>query len=189
MFSAIQHGAEIDPRAIGFAGLAITCLHSFTWVIAYFGVEGIARMGAAFTDTSLGILPLFLADKAYLKLRRRDAFHRSAEDNSPRGLFTSGIRSLREHALLAASPVTPDELCVTKSGSEEVLEIRACRAKPDWTPPRIVRHEDRYYRLEACSPGPAPRSFRYTLRRLSAGVPGRTVLVYSPDQTPQVADH
>jgi hypothetical protein len=37
---------------------------------------------------------------------------------------------------------------------------------------------------------PAPRSlfFRYRLRRLSAGVMGRTVLVYSPEETPIVSE-
>jgi hypothetical protein len=85
---------------------------------------------------------------------------------------------------MAALPLVPDELYLTQDGSDEILEIRSCRAKPDWTPPRVVRHEDRYYQLEAYSRGSAPRPFIYVLRRLSAGVPGRSVLIYSPEQTP-----
>ena len=31
VFSAIQNGAQIDPKTIGFAGLAVMCLHPLTW--------------------------------------------------------------------------------------------------------------------------------------------------------------
>jgi hypothetical protein len=188
VFAAIQHGAEIDPNAIGFAGLAVMWLHPLTWLIAYTGLEGIVRLCAAFTDTTLGVLALFLADKAYLALARRgDSGAEDAAKFSQSNL-ASGIRAVRERALIASLPLIPDELCVTKNGSDETLEIRACRAKPEWSPPRVVRHEDRYYRLETFAEGIAPRPFTYKLRRLSAGVPGRTVLIYSPDQTPITAE-
>jgi hypothetical protein len=76
---------------------------------------------------------------------------------------------------------------VTRDGPEEILEIRACRRKPEWNPPRTVRYQDSYYRLEASADGTPPLSFRYTLRKLSAGVPGRTVLIYAPEETPVLA--
>jgi len=50
-----------------------------------------------------------------------------------------------------------------------------------------VRYQDIFYRLEASSGGSASRPFRYTLRKLTAGVMGRTVLVYSPEETPVLA--
>jgi len=62
------------------------------------------------------------------------------------------------------------------------MEILASRRKPDWDPPRVVRVRESYYRLEACSKCAGPRPFRYTLRRLSSGVPGRKVLLYDPEQ-------
>jgi hypothetical protein len=188
VFSAIQNGAEIDPKAIGFAGLAVMFLRPLTWLIAYFGLEGIVRLCAAFTDTTLGGLPLFLADKAYLQFVRGGNPLTAGKDNFSQSHLASGFRTVRERALMAALPLVPDELYLTQDGSDEILEIRSCRAKPDWTPPRVVRHEDRYYRLEACSQGAAPRPFIYVLRRLSAGVPGRTVLIYSPEQTPLRAE-
>jgi hypothetical protein len=184
VFSAIQNGAEIDPNAIGFAGLAVMWLHPLTWLIAYCGVEGIVRLCAAFTDTTLGILPLFLADKAYLQFVRRGNPLSAGTDNFSQSHLASSLRAVRERVLMATVPLVPDELRFTANGSDEVLEIRACRAKPDWTPPRVVRHEDRYYQLEACSPGSTPRPFIYRLRRLSAGVPGRNVLTYAPEQAP-----
>jgi hypothetical protein len=188
VFSAIQNGAEIDPRAIGFAGLAVMFLHPLTWVILYCGVEGMVRLCAAFTDTTLGVLVLFLTDKAYLRLVRGANPVANGTDNTSQSHLASGIRAVRERARMAALPLVPDELRFTTQASDEILEIRACRAKPDWTPPRVVRHEDRYYRLEACSQGSAPRPYIYTLRRLSAGVPGRGVLIYAPEQAPVLAD-
>jgi len=68
-----------------------------------------------------------------------------------------------------------------------MLEIRACRRKEDWNPPRTVRYQDTFYRLEACNEGMPPRPFRYTLRKLSAGVMGRAVLVYKPEEAPVLA--
>jgi len=59
--------------------------------------------------------------------------------------------------------------------------------KTDWNPPRTVRYQNNYYRLEACASGMPPRPFRYTLRKLSAGVMGRTVLIYSPGEEPVLA--
>jgi hypothetical protein len=184
VFSAIQNGAEINPNAIGFAGLAVMFLHPLTWLIAYFGFEGIVRVCAAFTDTTLGVLPLYLLDKAYLQFLRGGNPLAAGKDNFSQSHLASGLRAVRERALMAALPLVPDELHFATRGSDEVLEIRSCRAKPDWTPPRVMRHEDRYYQLEAYSQGTAPRPFIYVLRKLSAGVPGRTVLIYSPEQAP-----
>jgi len=188
VFSAIQNGAEINPNAIGFAGLAVTFLHPLTWLIAYFGFEGIVRLCAAFTDTTLGVLPLYLLDKACLQFRRGGNPLSAGADNFSQSHLASGIRAVRERALMATLPLVADELHFATRGSDEILEIRSCRAKPDWAPPRVVRHEDRYYQLEARSQSTAPRPFLYVLRKLSAGVPGRTVLIYSPEQTPIRAD-
>ena len=184
VFSAIQNGAEIDPNAIGFAGLAVMFLHPLTWIIAYCGVEGIVRLCATFTDATLGVLPLFLAEKAYLQFVRGGNPLSAGADNFSQSHLTSGIRAVREKVLMAALPLVPDELQFTTEGSDEILRIHSCRVKTEWTPPRVVRHEDRYYQLEAFSERTAPRPFVYTLRRLSAGVPGRSVLIYSPEQRP-----
>jgi hypothetical protein len=188
VFSAIQNGAEIDPKAIGFAGLAVMFLHPLTWLIAYFGFEGVVRLCAAFTDTTLGTLPLFLADKLYIQSVRGGNPLSEGSENFSQSHLASGVRAVRERALMAALPLIPDELHFATRGSDEILEIRSCRAKPDWTPPRLVRHEDRYYQLEEYSKGSPPRPFIYVLRKLSAGVPGRTVLIYSPEQTPVRAE-
>ncbi len=188
VFSAIQHGAQIDPKAIGFAGLAVMLLHPLTWIIAYCGVEGIVRLCAAFTDTTLGILPLFLTDNAYLQVVRGGNPLSAGADNFSQSHLASGICAVREKILMATLPLVPDELLFTRSGADELLEIRSCRAKVDWTPPRVVRHGDRYYQLETSFQRGGPRPFVYVLRRLSAGVPSRSVLIYSPEKTPVLVD-
>jgi hypothetical protein len=155
-----------------------------TWVIAFVGIEGMARLCAAFTDTVLGVFPLYLIEKIYSKVFRRGAPEPAGAVKFSRSHVSSYVDTVKEKVLTARLSQVPDELCVAINGSEEILEIRAWCAKPDWTPPRVVRYEDRYYRLEESSRSSAPRPFVYKLRRLAAGVPGRTVLIYSPDEAP-----
>src|SRR5229473_3130255 len=61
---------------------------------------------------------------------------------------------------------------------EALLEIHSSRAKAEWIPPRTVRIGDTYFRLEQLTQGNAPRPFVFRLRRVAAGAPGRTVIVY-----------
>jgi hypothetical protein len=124
-------------------------------------------------------LPLFLLDKIFFGAFRRRADATNTRDNSPSNV-ASIASAVRERLLVAKTPLVPDELSVSNNTSEEILEIRACRRKDGWTPPRVVRYQESYYRLETESSGAPPRPFLYTLRRLSAGVPGRSVLIYAP---------
>jgi hypothetical protein len=161
--SAIEHGARIDPNTVGFAALAIMGLHPLTWLIAYLAVEGLVRLCAGLTDTSLGVLPLFLMDWAYLGFLHRTNRKPPEARKSLGSHLASGMLAALESVLLGKLPPVPDQLPITGKGSDEILEIRACRPKPDWIPPRVVRHEDRYYQLEICREGTTPRPFIYTL--------------------------
>jgi len=95
--------------------------------------------------------------------------------------------ALREKVMTKGLPKVPDELFFSGSGPDEFLEIRASRKKADWAAPRTVRYRDTFYRLEASRTGMPPRPFHYMLRKLSAGVMGRTVLIYSPEEEPLLA--
>jgi hypothetical protein len=75
-------------------------------------------------------------------------------------------------------PKLEDECREIVEGNELFLEIRASHPKGEWIPPRVVKVGDAYFRLEQASNGTAPRPFVFRLRRLAAGVPGRTVIVY-----------
>jgi hypothetical protein len=178
----------ITDHDIGFAALVIWATHPLTWLIALVGIEGVARTCAALTDTVLGIFPLYLLEKTYSKIFRRGAPDPAGAVKFSQSHVSSYVGTVKEKVLSARLSQVPDELCVSKNAAEEFLEIRAWCEKPDWTPPRVVRYEERYYRLEDFSRGPAPRPFVYKLRRLAAGVPGRTVLIYSPHEAPILAN-
>lgn len=169
---------------LGTAALLIWSTHPLTWAIVFFGIEGIGRACAGLTDTVLGIFPLYFMEKVYATVFSR------AEPETPyaakfsQGHVSSYVGAICDKVVTVRPSNLADELRVVKNASEEFLEIRASREKPEWTPPRVVRFEDRYYRLEESSRGSAPRTFIYKLRRLPKGVPGRSVLIYSPAQEP-----
>jgi hypothetical protein len=181
-------GPGVTDMGIGFAALLIWATHPLTWLLAFAGIEGGVRLvGAAFTGNNLGSFPLFLADKIFLKLTGQSQLNAAKAAGYTEGNFSSYAGAIREKAIFKRLPQVADELFVSRNGSEEMLEIRACRRKEDWNPPRTVRYHDTFYRLEACTEGTPPRPFRYTLRKLSAGVMGRTVLVYKPEEAPVLA--
>jgi hypothetical protein len=180
---------NVTDHDIGFTALVIWATHPLTWLLAFAGIEGAVRLvSAAFTESNYGIFPLFVVDKVFGAITGRNKREAAAEGQF--GLkenFHSYIGAIRERAVIQRTEIVPDELCFTGNAPDEMLEIRACRRKQDWNPPRTVRYLEDFYRLEAFSNGAHPRPFRYTLRKLSAGVMGRTVLVYSPDEAPVLA--
>jgi hypothetical protein len=181
-------GQGVTDQTLGFTALVVWATHPLTWLIAFAGVEGAVRLvGAAFTETNLGTLPLFVADKFFLKLTGQSQPSAAKAAGYSEGNLSSYADAIRERAVFKRLPQVPDEFFVSGSGPDEMLEIRACRRKEDWNPPRTVRYQDTFYRLEACGDGIPPRPFRYTLRKLSAGVMGRTVLVYKPEEAPVLA--
>jgi hypothetical protein len=179
---------DLTESEIGFGGLLVWATHPLTWFIAYFAVEGIVRVCAVFTDTSLGIFPLYVLEKIFSKLTGRVEPKPAGTPEFEQGHVASYVGTMREKITTSRLPHVPDELFTSSHDAEETLEIRSCRPKSEWDPPRVVRFEDRYYRLEENRRVSGPRPYVYKLRRLPAGVPGRTVLVYSPDEVPVIAD-
>ena len=177
--SALRGGAEVPEQAIGFAGLALWALHPLTWVIAYFAAEGMARMlGAAFTGHVMGTLPLYLADWIYGKLTHRPPEGDARYSPGMRAYADSFVTALKDEWHSRRLPQAEDEVTRLQRAGEAYLEIHSCRQKKEWTPPRIVRVEEAYYRLEETRRASPPRPYVYRLRKLEAGVPGRNVIVY-----------
>ncbi|MGB2636878.1 MAG: hypothetical protein WAM58_23320 [Candidatus Acidiferrum sp.] len=171
--------AAIREDTVGFAALTLMAMHPLTWVIAWFGVEGIVRtLGAAFAGNVNGCSALWALDRLVLLFRRRGDVGAIGSNTA------SFVDALRDKLILTRTPVVADEICVSMDGPEELMEIRSCRPREDWNPPRVLRYQGIYYRLESCSKGEAPRPFHFCLRKLTAGVPGRTVLEYLPDLPP-----
>jgi len=173
-----KFGGGVTEHQIGGAALLVFALHPVTWMLAYAFGEGAVRLfGAAFTEDVRGTFPLYLLERVMF-LATHPAEARPMAQEVGRNV-ASIAETVRERAMVARLEDVPDELQYTQAGTEEFLGIRACRRKDDWEPPKIVRVDETYYRLEASSVEKgAARPFRYRLRRLEAGVPGRGVLLY-----------
>ena len=169
---------EVTEHQVGGIALFVFALHPLTWLLAYVFGEGAVRLfGAAFTEDVRGILPLYLLERVSF-LASHPAESKTMAQVVGRNV-ASISETVRERAMVARLKEVADELHTTRTAAEEILEIRACRRKEDWEPPKIVRVDETYYRLEASAVEKgAARPFRYRLRRLEAGVPGRGVLLY-----------
>lgn len=179
VYSGINAGAQIPPNTGGFAALAVMFLHPLTWLIGFAAIEGVVRfMGAAFTHNALGILPLFVLDRFLLRFRASTRPERPAETES---IWSSFFNSLRQQAVFLRHPVLPDEVLYSTDAVGDVMSVSSSRPKSGWEPPRIVRYGNDYYRLEVSSERTGPRPFLYLLHRLPAGVPGRIVIDYRPE--------
>jgi hypothetical protein len=155
----------IPPDTVGFAALVLLLFHPLTWLILYCGLEGIVRALAAVSGSVLGILPIYLIDRFYILMSSR-----------------SPASSLITEGPLLRKPGLSDELAARSDSEGEILEIRSFRPKKGWDPPKIVCFQGVYYRLfQAYEERSAHRPFVFSLRRLTAGVPSRTVIAYSED--------
>jgi len=127
-----------------------------TWIVFYFFFEGVGRsVAAATTGETPGTLLLVAPDRLLLFVRGKLA--------------------------PAPLPLIPDLVTRDDSREDWQLRIAACRAKRDWEVGRLLRCEERYYRIESCSQEDGPRPFVFLLRGLAAGVPSRAVILYSPE--------
>jgi hypothetical protein len=158
------------------AALTFFYLNPLTWLLFYFFFEGAVRLcGAAFTENILGSFPLYLAERLLFWVKHPKE---ARVGKTVKGTATSIAGSLRERMMVAGLPEVVDELEYSANGEEAWLEIRASRRKEEWLEPKIVRVDEIYYRLEKSYMEAPPRPFCYRLRRLPAGVPGRSVILY-----------
>jgi hypothetical protein len=179
--SALRNGPEsaVPGQAIGFSALVLWLMHPFTWLIGFFVLEGLLRfLAAAFTEQIFGTLPLAFADWCYGRATGRPAEGHAFDTPSVRNQLRSIILAVKEKIVSARLPEVADELLERSEGGEAFLEIHSSRAKAEWVPPRTVRIGDAYFRLEQLARGEKPRPYIFRLRRVAAGVPGRTVIVY-----------
>lgn len=179
--------AQYDPHLLGLSAFVIWCIHPLTWLFTSFFVEGLARIVAAISTEQ--ILPMWLlafADWCYGKFTRRPPEGDALHTPGGREQLRSFVQAAKQAAKTARLTELPDQLTESADGADLILEIRSSHAKNEWTPPRVVRVDSVYYRLESVLEGGRPRPFIYRLRRLAAGVPGRNVILY---QSPMAPDH
>ena len=179
--SAMRNGpeAQVPGQAIGFSALVLWLIHPLTWCVGYFVLEGLVRLLAAVsTEQVVATLPLVGVDWIYGKLSARAPEGDAKHAPSAKAQLHEFVFSLKQVVMALRLPHLEDECRGTGEGPESFLEIHASHPKAEWNPPRVVRMGDAYYRLEEAVQRKPPRPFIYRLRRLAAGVPGRTVLVY-----------
>jgi hypothetical protein len=170
---------EASPEALGLTAFGILTLHPLTWLIGYFAIEGAVRLLAAVAaEQSYGTAPLAIADWIFGKVTGREAEGDALYTPTGKQHLQSMAEAVKDQIAFKRLPELADEIREWNEGSEEFLEIRASRPKAEWNPPRVVRVDEKYFRLENAERGTAPRPFVFRLRRLPAGVPGRTVIVY-----------
>jgi len=181
--SSASHPMGITDHQVSGASLFYFALHPFTWLLAFFFFEGALRLCAAVaTGSVLPAFPILLLERMLFLLRHRSELQPGQALRENAASFYEGIWE-RVHA--ARQPELPDQLRSTAVDSEEFLEISASRRKADWVPPKTVRVDDLYYRLEGFTVGKGTHPFHYSLRRLERGVPGRTVLLYNTGNATQ----
>jgi hypothetical protein len=168
-----DHG--LTEHQVSGAALLFFYLHPLTWLLFYFFFEGAVRMlGAGFSENVLGSLPFWLISRPFLWGKPRDPRSLPTARQNARSIAAS----VREKVLVIGRKELPDELESSNRDGEEFLEIRASHKKDDWVAPKTVRVGDTYYRLEQTSVTTGDHPFLYRLRKLPAGVPGRTVILY-----------
>jgi hypothetical protein len=173
--------ADATVQGIGAVALSVWVTHPLTLLLGYCMFEGAVRLcAAAFGEQSLGTFPLAVVNWIFVRPFRRRNPGSATALGSAASNARSVVDAVRERMLIARSAEEQDELHFRNEAGEELLEIRASRRKQEWIPPRVVRYEDAYYRLDSSAMKTGPRPFFYSLRRLPAGVPGRSVLIYSP---------
>jgi hypothetical protein len=166
----------LDEHQVSGAALTLFYMSPLTWILFFFFFEGAVRLcGAAFTENALGTTPLYLLARMIFLVKHREEVK---PGDVVRRNASSFAESVREELLTVGRKELPDELHYDRNGTEETLEIWATRRKTEWVAPKIVRVDDVYYRLEEGTVENGARPFRYLLRRLEAGVPGRNVILY-----------
>lgn len=130
-------------------------LNPITWLILYQLVEGFARIFAAsLLDEAPGTFIPFALDQFHLFLNRK----------------------FGPPQVLVGDLVTRDD-----ARAEWQLKIESSRAKRDWNVGRLLRYENRYYRIESAAQQSGARPHAFLLRSLAAGVPSYSVILYSPE--------
>src|SRR5260370_28127116 len=135
-------GPGVTDQEIGFTALVIWATHPLTWLIAYAGVEGTVRLGgAAFTDTSLGILPLFVLDKIIGKFSGCSEQSPVKAAGYSEANFSSYVGAIREKVMVKGLAQVPDELCFTGSATDGILNTHTDSINADCDPRRNLRYQ------------------------------------------------
>ena len=152
---ASSREAIMAPEIVGEAGFLVFASYPLTWVILYFGLEGIFRsFAAAVGNEVLGIFPLYAVERL--------------------------CRLVRVRRTAPCVPLVPDE--ITPGDATCDIKISSCRKRSGWEYPFTIRYERAYFQVIAERfIGAGPRPYIYSLRRLPLGEVARGLKDYHPD--------
>jgi hypothetical protein len=147
---------QLNAPRLGLLGFILVALNPVTLVLVWFYFEGVVRaFGAAFTGEILGTLPLWIIDRSYGVLRRRQHNRR-------------------------LPPLVPDEVAWHNDALHEVLRIMSCRPKTTWENHPAIHIKGEFFRVEKSIQVLGGRPYVYQLRRLQPGEIIRAPLNYDP---------
>ena len=170
-------GPGLEEHQVSGGALTLFYMSPLTWVLFYLFAEGAVRLcAAAFTDKACGSFLLWIVERVTFAIRKPEQARHA--ELAVKEHVRSVAESVRERLMVARLKDMEDELRFEGNETGEVLEIWASRRKEDWTPPKIVRVDEVFYRLEEQRVRKGLRPFQYRLRRLEAGVMGRGVIQY-----------
>ncbi len=93
----------------------------------------------------------------------------------------SMLRAIRDGVQMKILPRVADEIERVTDEQGVFLRVTSCQPKKDWPPGRVIRHQGCFYRMAETYEAESPRPFGYVLQLLPAGVAGRRVIEYSPE--------
>lgn len=104
------------------------------------------------------------------------------------GLGSIALGALKDGLKIKATPLVADRVRRDMEGEAVFLHIESCRPKEQWNAGRVLQYEDCYYRIEKSYETEGARPWGYTLRLLPMGVPGRSVILYDPEEVLRQAE-
>jgi hypothetical protein len=154
-YALTTHGVPTPWEEVTQAGFVTFITHPLTWVILFFGLEGIVRgVAGLVTGEVHGIFPLYMVALAF------DATMK---------------RRLRPDSALVRDEILPgDDKCD--------MRIACCRLRPAWKYPFTLRYGGTYFQVIAEKhTHVGTRPYVYSLRRLPLGEVARGLKNYDPD--------
>lgn len=120
------------------------------------------------------------AGEAYLGSEKYDP--RDVLKPAGPGLGAMAFGALKDGIKIKATALVADSVRRDMEGEDVFLHIESCRPKEGWTAGRVLNYENCYYRIEKSYETEGPRPWGHTLRLLRMGVPGRSVILYDPEE-------
>jgi hypothetical protein len=180
----VTRGGEKDTWALCVA----SCRPKPEWKYAltiryqgeYFQVAGEAVAGATPARPHVYLLNRPPAGEAYRGVREYDPETLLRAPEEKPNFLLQHFREKAEQWRLKRLPPSPDLVERGDGGQGWHLRIESFQQKPEWTPGRTIRFEEKMFNISETYRGTAARPFGYRLRKLKENEAARGVIDYGP---------